>query len=154
MHSDVPAELRRFQVAQESPNALVEEAVELDLSAASQARECRAPRRLWSALCSDPLPFLPLTRLIDPSICPVETFPSTFDVEEPEDLVDQQLRVSEQLLFKALASQFASRFMHQMSRKARRHLRRVFSDVWLRYQPCSYQRSHERPLAQEVITGE
>ena len=107
MHSDVPAELRRFQVAQESTDALIKEAVELDLSAASEARECRAPRRLWSALCSDPLALLPLTRLIDPGICPVETLPSTFDVEEPEDLVVQQLRVSEQLLFKALASQSA-----------------------------------------------
>src|SRR5689334_9803871 len=102
MHSDVPAKLGRFQVAQESTNALIEEVVELDLSAASEARECRAPRRLWSALGSDPLALLPLTRLIDPSISPVQIASRPFDVEQLEYLVLQKSWIREQLLLKGL----------------------------------------------------
>src|SRR5205085_2390787 len=62
MHSDVPPELRGLQIAEESADALVEQAVEVDRSATSQTRERRAPCRLRSALGPNPLAFLPLTR--------------------------------------------------------------------------------------------
>src|SRR5439155_571823 len=65
MHSDVPPELRGLQIAEESTEALVEQAVEVDRSAASQTRECRAPCCLRSALGPNPLAFLPLTRLVE-----------------------------------------------------------------------------------------